>query len=448
MPITHAAVGNKSGKRLAALMVVLLLASTGVWGQSATYPEKKGIVSDYAGKLDEAQSNELAALIKQYEQQTSIEFAVVVADSLQGRSAREYAQGIGDSWGVGEAGRNNGVVLLWAPNERAYSLRIADGLSSDISDADARRITSEHLLPNFRRGQYYAGLKETVQATMEQLGNSPWEERLQARTQRQQRQARQAEEDQREQRISDELVLGFFVVAGIGALTWLAIYWLRQRKKKITELAQASTAIADNLRRAESNAPQVQQLLSDFSKEAPEQDVSAMSKDIAEQPARSLKIKVDAQCVNFADLASYKEMVRIRTRSETEAHLLESVQQRIAQIKTAKEQSQALMAQLANERFEIAQVRDNSRRNEVNRLLATSRQNYEQARHNSSMSVVDWLMINALLNSSHSQVQQAVQCSQAAPYVPSTSAFGGSGGSSSFGGGGGFSSGSGSDGSY
>jgi uncharacterized membrane protein YgcG len=475
--------GNMAGKKLATLIIVLLVSIYGL-GQSAGYPIKKGIVNDYAGKLDQTQINELAGLIKQYERKTSIEFAVVVVDSLHGQSAKDYARGIGDSWRVGKAGRNNGIVLLWAPNERAYSLRIADGLSADLSDSDATTIIRANLLPNFKRGEYYAGLKETVAATMAHLGDQTWEERLQARTRsaeqaridqqrraeeerqsevrRQQEQAKQDEEDRKTLGQVMWFVFGFVVVAGTVALIWFMIHRSRLHKKELTELANASTAIAENLRTAENNAPKIQQLLNDFSKELPEQNIGPLSDDLAGQPGRILKLKLDATLLDFTKLESYEEMVRVRTGSETEAGLLESVQQRIANIRKAKEQSQALMEQLSKENFEISQVVDTSRRSQVDELLSRSRQGYQQARQSSSMSVVDWLVINELLSSSHTQVQQAVQYSQEAPYVPpvestSSNSFsstssdsfgGGSSSSAGFGGGGGFSGGSGSDGSY
>ena len=94
-------------------------------------------------------------------------YSLKVADGLSqdlsdadANTAREYSMGIGNSWGIGKADRNNGVVLLWAPNERAYSLRVADGLSQDLSDADATEITRNNLLPNLRHGEYYQGLKD------------------------------------------------------------------------------------------------------------------------------------------------------------------------------------------------------------------------------------------------------------------------------------------------
>ena len=167
--------------------------------------------------------------------------------------------------------------------------------------------------------------------------------------------------------------------------------------------------------------------------------------------------------MNFTNFASYGEAIRVRTSSESESQLLESTKQSIAQIREAKAQSQALMDQLSRERFQIDQIRDISRQAEINQLLLNSRQGYYQAQQNSSMSVVDWIMIHNLLNNSHNQVQQAVQYSQEEPYVSSSSSSNDSSSSSSSffssgsdssssassgGGGGGFSSGSGSEGSY
>ena len=114
-------------------MLLLLVFSIRALAQSSTnLPAMKGVVSDYAGKLDEAQIKELSGLLTDYERETSIEFVVVVANSLDGLSARNYATGIGDFWKIGKAGRDNGIVLLWAPNERAYALRVAEGLSADL----------------------------------------------------------------------------------------------------------------------------------------------------------------------------------------------------------------------------------------------------------------------------------------------------------------------------
>jgi uncharacterized membrane protein YgcG len=477
------------------ILMLLLAFSIGVLAQpAASFPAMHGVVSDYAGKLDQAQINELSGLLKDYEQETSIEFVVVVVNSLDGLSARNYATGIGDFWKIGKAGRNNGIVLLWAPNERAYALRVAEGLSADLTDSDATQITRQSLLPSFKRGDFYAGLKATVLATMQHLGNKTWEARLKARqpdpeqetldrkrraeeawqaeVQRREAEARQAEQ---ERKLQSDTRTGFVFVSVLALLALLAfvIHRSYRRKAKFADMARSVTTIADNLSAAEKNAPEIQRILDDCAREMPEQDISKLRESLAGQPDRILKIKVDAQCIDPAKLESYDAMVRVRRNAEAELNLLESTKENIASLKEAKAQSQAMMEKLSRETFEITNVRDGSRTDEVNRLLLQSRQDYEQARQGSSMSVVDWLIINQMLNNSRSQMQQAVSYSQEAP-APSfssldddstsrrstSSIFGGdsssssssggffSGGDSSGGGGGSFSSGSGSDGSY
>jgi len=470
-----------------AVFAGLLSLGISLFAQSAaTYPARLGTVNDFAGKLDESQARELTGLIRHYEGQTSVEFVIVIADSLGGQSAREYAIGIGNFWRIGKAGRNNGIVLLWAPTERAYSLRIADGLSPDLSDSDATLITRQNLLPNFRREEYYTGLKETVLATMEHLGNTSWNKRLQARAhraeeertlqqqraeqereaeiQREELRTRQMEEERKAQESLNTNILRFFLILAGIAVIGTAIYRSRRRKARLAEMAEAESRISEYLHTAEMNATETQALLDDFAREMPEQDISAIRNDLARQPERIARIKSDLQYLNFTELSTYDEIVRTRTAAATEANLLESAREQTARIRDAKERSQGLMNSLAHEDFEILEVRDESRRVQVDQLLSQGREDYLRARQSSSMSIVDWLLINELLNSSQDQVQRAVQCSQEIPYVApqtfdnnsnssysSSSFFGGDGGSdssSSSGGGSGFSSGSGSDGTY
>ncbi|HLW51758.1 MAG TPA: TPM domain-containing protein [Candidatus Angelobacter sp.] len=451
-------------RKFAIPLSLLLTALTALGQPPALYPEKKGLVSDYAGKLTKPQIAELSGLIQRYEKRTSIEFAVVVVDDLRGQTPREYAIGVGDQWGVGKAGRDNGIVLLWAPNQRSYSLRIAQGLAADLNDADALRITQEQLLPDFKRGQYYAGLKDTLQATMAHLGDAAWDQRIQTRAQAaQQQREREAQQQERQRKEAAELTrntIGFFLFMGLLVAIAVATYKWRHGSEERAELRGGGGTIADYLSKAEANAPRIRQILADFSKEAPEQDLKALRAEIEGQPDRIVKIRLDASLLDCNNLGSYDEMVRIRTAAEAEAGLLDRTQQQLDSVVEAKRASQALMDRLSREKFEVSGVVDSSRRSEVDQLLARSRQDYQQARQSSSMSLVDWLIISDLLNRSDTAVRQAVQYSREEPVddtpspislfdSPSSDSGGSSSsGGGSFGGGGGFSGGSGSDGSY
>jgi uncharacterized protein len=459
----------------------LLLASLVALGQtSSIYPEPKGAVSDYAAKLNDEQISQLSSLIQDYQQRTSIQFAVAVIDDLHGEPARQYAIELGERWRLGQRDRNNGVILLWAPNERAYALRIADGLSADLTDSDARTITRQYLVPNFKRAKYYTGLKETVLATMQQLGYRSWNERMQARAGAGQH-TQQAGEHDLSERAGDDTairrnIFGLFVLLATLGLVSFAVYKSIRRGKRLSEMAQAKEAIANSVAKAEEHAPQIRHLLDGLAKDVPEQDVSALDTKLGGQPARITQIKVDAMALNFTDVKQYDEIIDLRSRAESECDLLQSVEEQAASIRSAKQRSRDLLEKMSKETFTISDIRDSCRRDEVDRMLAQSRLHYEQARRDSSSSLVDWLIIDSMLNRSHDQVREAVVVSQAAPYVPPPSFSAGSGSegflggsifddssssSSSFdsssssssgfdssSGGGGFSSGSGSDGSY
>src|SRR5579871_248640 len=416
---------SMSGGKLAILLGLLLAGHAALSQSGAAYPESKGPVSDYAGKLSASQVNELTGTIAEYERQTSIPFAVVVIDDLHGEPAGQYAIELGDLWRLGQPGRDNGVILLWAPRERAYSLRLASGLKADISDADAVAITRQYLLPNFKREQYFEGLRDTVLATMRSLGNKTWEERIQSRAQALLEEQRAAEKRQEEESKESEAFWQIFAIAGgllaISGLAGIIIYKRSQRQKKLAEMADAKRAIANELAKAEGNAPRVQALLDDFSKEVPEQDLSTLRTELAGQPARILQIKLDATTLDFEDLDSYDAAIDTQARAETESDLLQVTQQRISDIRRAKKRGQTLLEKRSKESFTITELRDSSRRGEIDRLLLQSRRDYEQARQDSSLSMFDWLMIDNLLHQSHSHSQQAVDFSEAEPVVFSAS---------------------------
>ena len=284
---------------------------------------------------------------------------------------------------------------------------------------------------------------------MRRLGNESWEERLQRR-------------EHKAHSPWTWFIPAMVLTVGFSAVMIVAIYRRAKRKRKLQEMAGVPDAINQNLRIAQQNAGRIQQLLDDFKKELPEQDLKNLESDLVEQPNRITKINTDMANLNIRDPELYSEVLQTKDRAEAEANLLANTQWKLGDIRQAKTRSQQMMQQLSKETFQIADVRDSSKRAEVDNLLANSRLMYNRAYQNSSMSVFDWILINELLNGSHSQVQQALQVSQAEPYVPTfsynsssssvdTGSFGGGGDSGSggdFGGGGGFSGGSGSGGSY
>ncbi len=121
-------------------------------------------VSDAARHLQPATIDSINAVIGALEAATGVEIAVAVVDSLSGLSEQEFALALHRSWGVGKQDRDNGVVLLWAPRDRAVFISIGYGLEGIIPDRRAGRIRDEEIFAAFRDQRFDAGILAGVRA--------------------------------------------------------------------------------------------------------------------------------------------------------------------------------------------------------------------------------------------------------------------------------------------
>jgi uncharacterized protein len=139
----------------AALILCLLFASAA----GAALPEKPaGYVSDFAGLLEEPAKSALEGLLFRTEQETSAEISVVTVASLDGRDIEGYAAELFEKWKIGKKDKDNGVLLLVAPNERKVRIEVGYGLEGVLPDGLAGEIIREQMTPAFKRGDYAAGL--------------------------------------------------------------------------------------------------------------------------------------------------------------------------------------------------------------------------------------------------------------------------------------------------
>ncbi len=126
-----------------------------------------GRVSDYAGVF---QTNELAALetfLTNVEHFTTAEIAVVAMRSLDGGEINDFATRLFEKWGIGKKGKDNGVLLLAAIDDRELKIEVGYGLEGAIPDAKAGRILDEQVIPSFKEGHYARGLTLGAQAIAE-----------------------------------------------------------------------------------------------------------------------------------------------------------------------------------------------------------------------------------------------------------------------------------------
>lgn len=158
--------GRTAAVRRALPVVAALLTAVAVLGSAAlaepALPDLAGRITDEAGLLGAADraaiEQELAAL----EATSTDQLAVVTVKSLQGYAIEEFAIALARKWGIGQAGKDNGVVLLVAPAERKVRIEVGRRLESMLTDTMSKLIIENAILPAFRRGDFGAGIRAGV----------------------------------------------------------------------------------------------------------------------------------------------------------------------------------------------------------------------------------------------------------------------------------------------
>jgi len=142
-------------KRL--LLMVLILCAI-----ASAQPITK-FITDNANILDTSEEQQLTAILSNLNEKGAAQYAVVTIQSLEGKdiqgAAFEMANGI-----LGEQGKNNGLLLLVSLDDREYRFEVGRGLEPDLPDIVMGRIGRDYLVPNFREGNYGAGILEASKA--------------------------------------------------------------------------------------------------------------------------------------------------------------------------------------------------------------------------------------------------------------------------------------------
>ncbi len=148
-----------------ALTLLLVLSGAQVFAQDIPAPMSPArLVNDYVGALNGTEQDELERKLVAYNDSTSTQVTLVIVKSTQPYPASDYALELGRKWGVGQKGKNNGIVLLWATDDRKIYISVGYGLEGAVPDAIAKRIVSDIIVPHFKNKMYFQGLSDGVDA--------------------------------------------------------------------------------------------------------------------------------------------------------------------------------------------------------------------------------------------------------------------------------------------
>jgi uncharacterized protein len=165
---------DAAGRRLAALVIALLCllaASPALRAADISFPPLTGRVVDDAGILSPSVVGRLTAELAGHEQRTGEQVVVATVKSLQGRPIEEYGYQLGRAWGIGQKGKDNGAILLVAPNERRVRIEVGYGLEGTLTDAVSSTIINESILPRFRKGDMQGGVVLGAEQILRALGD-------------------------------------------------------------------------------------------------------------------------------------------------------------------------------------------------------------------------------------------------------------------------------------
>jgi uncharacterized protein len=121
-----------------------------------------GFVNDFAGILNATERQNLETELVDFKKQTGAELAVVTVKNLGGDTVENYAVELFKDWGIGEKGKDNGVLLLVALEDRKMRIEVGYGLEGVLTDAQASSIIRNTLTPAFRGNDYGGGITGAV----------------------------------------------------------------------------------------------------------------------------------------------------------------------------------------------------------------------------------------------------------------------------------------------
>lgn len=153
-------------------IVIVLLAVLPLWSfAQVPIPELWGTrVHDQANILSAAFVTELEQMLKRHEDSTSNQIAVLIIPTLEDVPIEDYTFRVAEAWKLGQAEKDNGILLFVAVQDRKVRIEVGEGLEGVVPDAIANQIIRNEIAPNFRQNNYEGGIRAAVGAIIQAIG--------------------------------------------------------------------------------------------------------------------------------------------------------------------------------------------------------------------------------------------------------------------------------------
>jgi uncharacterized protein len=160
---------------LAVLVVLFVLFLLPLGAAAKDIPPLTGRIVDQANLLTADQRQRIESKLAQFEQQTGDQVAVLTVDSLDGEAIEDYANKVGRAWALGQKGKDNGVLLLVAKQDRKMRIEVGYGLEPVLTDLQTKVIQDEVIIPYFKKGDFGGGIEAGVDAILSTIQGKPFQ---------------------------------------------------------------------------------------------------------------------------------------------------------------------------------------------------------------------------------------------------------------------------------
>ena len=132
----------------------------------AKIPKLEQRVSDFTNTLSFQEWQQLDHLLKSFDDSTSTQVVVLMINSLEGESIEEYANKTFSTNKIGQAKKDNGVLVVIAKQEHAIRIEVGYGLEGVLTDAVTSQIIRQEITPYFKADNYFGGIVNGVDVVM------------------------------------------------------------------------------------------------------------------------------------------------------------------------------------------------------------------------------------------------------------------------------------------
>lgn len=153
----------------AALLAVAALAAAQAAAE-VPVPPLRARVTDLAGTLSEAERRDLESRLAAFEERRGTQIAVLLVPTTKPEEIEQYSIRVAEAWKIGRKGVDDGLIVIVAKDDRRVRIEVGYGLEGAIPDSVAKRVIEEKIVPRFRAGDFYGGLRDGLEALMRLAG--------------------------------------------------------------------------------------------------------------------------------------------------------------------------------------------------------------------------------------------------------------------------------------